>query len=310
MTEVLMSTRGFHVKSEDGRQLLEDVGRMFLTGYAYAAEARTIKDAEDRLEDIPRQFRGFAYEGAAMGFAIRDGLPLGRTDHFARFVQGRAQNHVYMAYVGIGWAMARLPKFRWRSITVADPLMRGLVLDGYGFHQAYFRTDKYVRQQYRDASFPWPQAGPQWFVEKAIDQGIGRAMWFVGGTDVEQVADMIDAFDADRREDLYCGAALAATYAGGVDESELREFLRRAGEARPEVAQASAFAATARVEADLVVSHTLLAARVLCGMTPDRAAEVCYDARTKKPFSDDIPAYEQWRQRIAAELVSTQEASP
>ncbi len=31
-------------------------------------------DAEERLEKIPRQFRGFAYEGAGMGFAVRDAL--------------------------------------------------------------------------------------------------------------------------------------------------------------------------------------------------------------------------------------------
>jgi len=56
------------------------------------------------------------------------------------------------------------------------------------------------------------------------DQGIGRAMWFVGGTDVELVATMIDKFPDHRRADLYSGAGLAATYAGGAHEQELRAF--------------------------------------------------------------------------------------
>jgi hypothetical protein len=310
-SQTLMSTRGFHVKNAVGQELLENVGRIFLTGYAAAAEAAAPTDAEVRLEEIPAQFRGFAYEGAAMAFAVRDGLPLGGSDHLARFLQGRAQSHVYMAYVGLGWAMARLPKFRWSRIVVDDPLMRGLVLDGYGFHQAYFRTDQYVHRQYRDpAVFRWPSAGPRWFVDKTIDQGVGRAMWFVGGTDPARVADLIDAFAPERHEDLYCGAALAATYAGGVDEDELRLFQHRSGAHRAQVAQGAAFAATARVVAGLVVPHTGLATRVLCGITPEQAADVCGNALPTGAVSTGIPPYEVWRRQIAAALPAGQEANP
>jgi hypothetical protein len=300
--ETLMSTRGFHVKDDQGRDLLETVGRMFLTGYALAAEARVPGDAEAGLEKIPDRFRGFAYEGAAMGFAVRDGLPLGRHDHFRRSLQGRAGDHVYMAYVGLGWALARLPKFRWRSVVVDDPLMRGLVLDGYGFHQAYFATDRYVHDQYREAEFGWPQSGPRW--ERCVDQGIGRAMWFVAGTDPVRVADLIDGFVPERRSDLYCGAALAATYAGGVDEAELRVFLSRAGEHGDVVAQGAAFAATARVVAGNVVPHTELAARILCGVTPAEAAEICHRALPAGPDPDGATPYEAWRRNISEALLA------
>ena len=73
-----------------------------------------------------------------MGWGIRDGLPFGHSHHVTDFLSSRAESHVYMVYVGVGWAMARLPRFRWRRVTVADPLMRWLVLDGFGFHQAYY----------------------------------------------------------------------------------------------------------------------------------------------------------------------------
>ncbi|WP_170210535.1 DUF1702 family protein [Saccharopolyspora antimicrobica] len=304
MSETKVSVRGFHEKTPEGTELLETVGRMFLTGYGYAAESRRPLDAEAQLEALPVRFRGFAYEGAAMGFAVRDGLPLGSRRSVAEFLTGRAGSHSYMVYVGVGWALARLPRFRWPAVTanVPDDLLRGLVLDGYGFHQAYFHPDKYVHGQYREPSFPWPADIGQAGIDEIIDQGIGRAMWFVGGADPDYVANLIDKFPKDRHSDLYSGAALAATYAGGVDERELKVFWDRAGEHRAFVAQASAFAATARSRAGLVVPHNELATRVLCGMSVADATDVSLRNQPDGPVGGDVPAYTVWRRRIAEEF--------
>lgn len=307
-----ITTRGFHDKSPEARELLETVGKMFLTGYAYAVEARTPAEAEQRLETLPRQYRGFAYEGAGMGFAMLDGLHFGHSHHVADFLDGRAGHHVYMVYVGVGWALARLPRFRWKAVTanVPDPLLRWLVLDGYGFHQAYFKTDKYVHRHFRERAFPWPAEGPRAYSDRVVDQGIGRAMWFVGGTDPHLVADMIDKFPEERRADLYAGSGLAASYAGGVNEEELWTFLRRAQNHVPQVSQGSAFAATARVEAGTVNEHTHLATRVLCGVTPQQAAEVSAAARLTLAMDGDVPGFELWRHQIAAGLVALQSVNP
>ena len=288
-SETLLSVRGFHEKTPEARDLLETVGRMFLRGYAYAAECREPEEAQERLEELPTRFRGFAYEGAGMGFAIRDGLPFGRHDLVETFLKGNARDHVYMVYVGVGWAMARLPRRRWPIVDVKDPLLRWLVLDGYGFHQAYFKTEKYVTQQFREPSFPWPADGPKWYSDQAIDQGIGRAMWFIAGTDPELLATMIDKFPRERHGDLYSGAGLAATYAGGVTEQELTSFAKHAGEHLPQVAQASAFAATARLEAGLVVPHTDLATEVLCGMSAVDAHNTSEATKPQPPYTGDVP---------------------
>lgn len=302
MNETKLSTRGFHEKSPEARDLLESVGGWFLTGYGHAAAAGRAAQAEAELERIPSRFRGFAYEGAGMGFAVRDGLPVGGGRHVERFLQGRAADHVYMVYVGVGWAMARVPRFRWKSMYTADPLLRWLVLDGYGFHQAYFRTDKYVRQQYQEPAFPWP--GPQWsaYSSRVIDQGIGRASWFVTGTDVTRVSDLFDSFAQERRPDLWAGVGLAATYAGGVGEPELALLWDRAGKYRPQLAQGSAFAASARVEAGLGNGHTELATRLLCGVTPAEATRICREARPVPVVDAEVPAYELWRTAIADRL--------
>jgi hypothetical protein len=283
---------------------------MFITGYGYSVEARSAAEAEERLEGLPQQFRGFAYEGAGMGATILDALPFARRTRLAEFLASRGGDaHVYTAYVGIGWAMARLPRFLWSRFEAPDPLLRWLVLDGYGFHQAYFRTGKYVHEQFQDEHFPWPAGDRTGYADHAIDQGIGRALWFVGGTAADVVADLIDAFPESRRGDLYAGAALAATYAGGADEDELRLFLERAGVHRGLVAQGSAFGAEARARGGVLMPHTELATRVFCETTPERAARICAETRPGPEAVGDMPAYEIWRQRIAGAFTSTKAES-
>ena len=298
-----LDVRGFREKNPAAKQRLETVGRTFLDGYARAAAASSPEDAEPGLESIPREFRGFAYEGAAMAFAIRDGLPGGRRDHVSRFLAGRGSDHVYMAYVGIGWAMARLPRFRWPDAAAHDPVLRWLALDGYGFHQAYFHTSRYVTEQFRDPDLSWPAGRGHQYTGRAVDQGIGRALWFVGGTDVDAVATLIEGFAPDRRSDLYSGAALAATYAGGSGEAELERFRDRARVHRAALAQGCAVGAEARVRAGLVIEHTGIATRVFCEATPEDAARICADTRPGISAEGDQPAYEVWRQATADRFV-------
>lgn len=270
----------------------------FLAGYAYAVEARSPLDAEESLETVPEQLRGFAYTGAAMGLAMLDGLPLPGDWHVVRFLAGRAHRYIHMTYMGVGCAMGRLPRFRWSKLAAPDPLLRWLVLDGYGFHQAYFRTQQYVMEHYREPRLPWAGGQHGWYAAHAVDQGIGRALWFVGGTDPHVVSDLIESFPAVRRPDLYSGVGHAATYAGGADETELSTLRERAGRCRAQLAQGSTFAAKARMRAGLVVPHTEVATRVFCGMTAEEATRVADDAVPERAITE-LPSYERWRQGIA-----------
>lgn len=299
IAETTLAKRGFHRKDAAAQQNLETVGAMFLRGYAHAVEARDQAQAREWLEEVPAAWRGFAYEGAGMGAAVLDGLPFGRTDNLARLLEGEGDRHVYMIYVGVGWAMARLPRFRWPSVEGFDPLLRGLVLDGYGFHQAYFHTRRYVHEHAQELPFPWPSDATAAHSHHAIDQGIGRALWFVGGTDVDVVAGLIGSFPADRQADLWAGTGLASTYAGGVTAGELRRLREHAGGNARWLAQASAFAAEARVLAGIPTEHTPVATGVLCGTTPEAAARLTHDARPARPDNTRVPAYETWRRDVA-----------
>lgn len=303
VSETRLAVRGFHVKSAAAQERLETVGETFVAGYAAAAEASRPPDAEETLESLPENYRGFGYEGAAMAFALRDGLPVGRRDHVATFLAGRAADHVYMAYVGVGWAMARLPRFRWPALHLADPLLCHLALDGYGFHQAYFKTRTYVYDQFQESRFPWPPGGPTDAVNEVIDQGIGRACWFVGGGAPDLVARILDRFPQHRRADLYSGAGLAATYAGGADVAELRHFRELCGPYQPNVAQGAAFAAQARLRAGLLGEHNEIATEVFCEASPAAAAKVTDEARAALPEPGGLHAFATWRQQISAAYV-------
>ena len=63
-------------------------------------------DVAARLDTVPREYRGFAYEGASMALAILDGMLPAGGKRLDRFVTGPAAHQVYTAHVGAGWAMA------------------------------------------------------------------------------------------------------------------------------------------------------------------------------------------------------------
>jgi len=299
--DVTLARRGFHASDEARRENLERVGNTFLDGFEYGITGRTIADVESSLEAVDRSFRGFAYEGCAMALAVRDGM-FSIRPWIRSFLAGRAREHVYMVYVGVGWAMARLPVFRWRAIMPDDDLLRWLALDGYGFHQAYFRTEQYVVNQHQARIPGWPSGD---YPNRAVDQGIGRALWFVNGSEPARVAGAIEQFAPARRGDLWSGAALASVYAGGADAGDLDEMVRLAGPYRSAAAQGAAFAAKARLLPGLVTPGTELGVKAHCGMSVEEAAAVTDEALNglKNHHDDQIPAYESWRRQIAARFV-------
>jgi hypothetical protein len=327
--------RGFYVGEPQARDHLEQIGRCFLTGLEYGMTVAGEHDIAARLETVSWEYRGFAYEGASMALATLDGLLPAGGKRLERFVAGPAAQQVYTAHVGAGWAMARLPRVLQSRVRPRDPLLRWLSLDGYGFHEAYFHTPLVVGRQQPPGILPgWRGCAAS--AAHVVDQGIGRALWFVCGADTSRLAGTIAGFPPGRHPDLWAGAGLAATYAGylpakataptevtvasaaGTDmampglagaqgtgvisgagaqgEALLRDLATRAGRYLPDVAQGAAFAAKARHLAGQVTTHTVIAVRVLCGMTVAQAARCTDEALPADPAAAD--AYQVWRHRI------------
>lgn len=309
--EVTFSRRGFHVGQPEARDYLEQVGCWFLKGLQYGMTIAGEQEIATQLETVPWEYRGFAYEGASMALAILDGMLPGQAGRLDKFIAGPAAHQTYTAHVGAGWAMARLPRPLRSRIRLRDPLLRWLALDGYGFHEAYFHTSRVVGE-HRPPRLVWIPAGSAQDAVHVVDQGIGRALWFVCGADVEYLFGTIAGFTPDRRADLWAGVGLAAAYAGApslavseghqelaaaqATERSIRELAARAGGYLPDVAQGAAFAAKARYRPGLVTSQTAIAVRVLCGMDVADAARCTDEARPSDPAI--AGAYQAWRNRI------------
>lgn len=300
--EATFARRGFRGGDVGVRQRLEQIGYSFIRGYNAALEESRPQELEQRLNAVELEFRGFAFEGAAMALALQDTLmPWKR--RFAAFVSGPGSAHVYMAHVGAGWVLARLRRRLKRPPKRLDPLLGWLALDGYGFHEGYFHWPRYVQNR----ASPNRLSG---YARRVFDQGLGRSLWFVEGADVARIPATIASFPEPRRADLWSGVGLACAYAGGADKAAIEALRESAGAYLPQAAQGAAFAAGARKRAGNPAAHTDLACRVLCGLSADDAARITDVTLENLPPDGDLPAYEVWRRRIQAHFASSQVPPP
>jgi enediyne biosynthesis protein E3 len=291
LSEASFPRRGFHWRDAAARTHLEHVGGSFLRGYNLGLEDCDGAVLTDGLEKVEHEFRGFAYEGAAMALALLDRLTPWKHTRLQLFIDGPASAHVYMAYVGAGWSLARIPIRAKSPLRKPHPLLRWLQLDGYGFHEGFFHWPKYVR----DLCPPRKLKG---YAARVFDQGLGRSLWFVAGADVEHIAATIERFPLTRRADLWSGLGLACAYAGGADRAGVEELRRLAGGYEKELAQGAAFAAATRLLAGNLTSNTETACEVLCGVSAAEAASITDAARLALNETESLPAFEVWRQRI------------
>jgi len=288
-----IARRGFHAKSPDSAAHFERIGATFVAGYHAALVEHRPEPLAQLLDETPRELRGFAYEGAAMALYLLDRLTPWRRDRWQRFLAGPGQAHVYMTHVGAGWTLGRLPLRPDRVRSQMDPLLGWLAIDGYAFHEAYFRTEPAVYRGVIPRSV-------QGYARSAWDQGLGRGLWFVDGADVKGVSLRIRRFPTDRHACLWSGIGLACAYAGGADENELSQLAVAAGDHQPSLAQGVTFAAKVRERAGNPAAHTELACRTICSMSAFDAARITDETLLDASPQGDLPAFEIWRRRIQA----------
>lgn len=289
-SEVTFARRGFSGAKPEVQARLEHVGTIFLVGYHAALQERELEALSGRLEQVVPEFRGFAYEGAAMALALLDAIAPG-SNRLAEFMAGPGKTHIYMLHVGAGWACARLPWLRWRIETFIrkfDPVLRWLVLDGYGFHQGYFHFKKPLNSALNRLSIG---------ARHVFYQGLGRSLWFVHGCDPQQISKSISSFPALYQGDAWSGIGLACAYAGGAASPALQELVSLAGCSDPALAQGAAFAAKARQLAGNEAAHTEQACAVLAGVKAKQAADLC-DRALEQVHRNSSSPYLQWRELI------------
>lgn len=290
--ETTVARRGFDVRDDEVCANLEKIGRIFTQGYHTALLVNDPDEAVRILEDgVDSADIGFAYEGAAMGFALLDMLIPWYGNRVSRFIVAADDAHTYMIHVGVGWAMARIPRRVDTVLKRLDPMLKWLAIEGYGFHETYFNAAEIVGKQIRPKRL-------KGYAKSAFDQGIGRALWFTHGSQPERIAAAIATFAPTRRASLWSGVGLAAAYAGGVPSTTLCSLRRAADIYRPALAQGVIFATRTRVRADNLVEHTEKACHVICGISVDEAVRLCDAVEPLADADTTKPAYEVWRREI------------
>ncbi|WP_158883430.1 DUF1702 family protein [Amycolatopsis anabasis] len=312
LSDVTFRRRGFPAIPSKSTEHLEAIPQAVLCGFEWGIDAHDLWEVRCRLDMVEPELRGFAYEGATMACTLLDALGRGRRTR--DLLRGPGQPHLLLAYIGIGFAMARLPRPLWKKVvpdledSMFHPTMSWLAVDGYGFDRAYFDTRRWVDEQRVPAAYPW-QGAPGYFL-RAVDQGIGRALWFIHGADASAVSAAVSRFAGARRADLWSGVGLAATFAGGCDADSLAWLRVDAGEHRAQLALGAVFAATARECAGFTPEHSELATATLTGLSVNDARALAAATAVHRTTDQATPPYELWRRGILAHFAGDSETVP
>ncbi|MEJ7806310.1 MAG: DUF1702 family protein [Telluria sp.] len=282
--ETSVGRRGFSADDPAVVARLEEIGAHFVDGYNHAIGACDIGELASALSAYERDNAGFVYEGAAMGVAIADFLTPGNS-FFGAYLEGPGAAHEYMAWVGLGWALARLPVAPERFLARYRNLNCWLALDGYGFHEGYFHWPKRIVAQRR------PRLSADGL--HVFDQGLGRSLWFVKGADPHLVASCIDTFSPDRQADLWAGVGLAAAYAGGTRPDVYNTLLLVGAAHACSLAQGVVFATQARQRAGSAVPHIEQACERILKLDVPSVAAIAVS--TIPDSGASLSHYQQWR---------------
>lgn len=293
--DTLFSKRGFRIGNTRTVQQLECIGQTFRNGYHSVLSLDSPLKVGQLIEaEISAEFRGFAFEGAAMAFMLLDILRPWSAGRFQKFINGPAKSHVYITHVGAGWVAGKLPFALPLLRRRLDELFYWLAVDGYGFSCGYFHTNRFIER----GALPRRVSG---YTARAFDQGLGRSLWFVHCAEPKLIAETIARFEPARQADLWSGVGLACCYAGGASREDIMTLCELSGDNLAQLAQGAAFAAKTRIAAGNPTDETQVACEVILRESVESAAQTTDDTlRAAKLLTPDSaapvePLYEIWR---------------
>lgn len=273
-------------------QHLKRAVRTAVAGYHLVLDDSRPATLVARLDEVDLAWRGYAYEGAAMGLTGLDCFVPTR-DRFGEYVEGPARQHAYMAHIGAGEALARLRRRPEPFLNrLSHPVLRWLVMDGYGFHEGFFRPDRHIIAQQVPGHLS-PNA------RRIFDQGIGRSVWFIAGADVDDISSILRVFPAHRRADLWLGVGVGCGYVGGISADEVRRLQRHSGDHCRQLAVGAAFVAKGRIQAGNLTPDTAMSAEILCRRSAHDAAVLVDDGFAAVEGARSTFAYGELQQTLA-----------
>lgn len=266
-----------------------------MQGFRATLEDDRFEVLMSRLNEVEEDWRGFAYEGVGLGLTVFDYFMPWRKSLQAFVARSNEAYHIPI-YIGAGLAFGRLGgrRIEWFVRRLAHPVLRWMVVDGYGFYRGFFSRQRFLIEQ----TEPKDLTG---YARHVFDQGMGRSIWFANGEDLERVVAMIASFPEARRADLWAGASFACAYAGSPMTRKALERMRVAAfPYQAQLAVAGTLAAKRRHSFGHLTPHTELACQVFCDLPGEMGARIANKALENIPFAEDASPYRIWRQRIVA----------
>jgi len=215
--------------------------------------AREVAEREGRstmlsehLASSNTYFRSVAFEGAAMGLALRD------VSIWKEFLAHEGESHAVQVHIGLGWALAE----QQQSVPVdAEWLDRDSVLDGYGYYHGLFRRRLSIRTQgipegLNDAQLP------------AFDRGMGRSIWYITKGDVEVLKRITDAFAENRQPNLWRGIGIAVAFVGACNDLLLGQVASASSTYGPQLLEGAQRALRSRTQAGTPTADAEYTARL------------------------------------------------
>jgi len=190
-------------------------------------------------------YRSVAFEGAAMGLALRD------ISQWQDFLSNEGVKHSVQVHIGLGWALAEQQRPVPEKQAWPDP---DSVADGYGYYHGLFRRRLTIRTQGIPDTMDMT-------LLSGFDRGVGRSMWYICKGDVEQLRTMATAFPESRHSALWLGVGIAVAFLGGCSDALLEEVALASSIHRPQLLEGAhralasrAFAETPTQDAERAVS--------------------------------------------------------
>ncbi|SDZ40520.1 DUF1702 family protein [Bacillus sp. 166amftsu] len=158
---------------------------------------------------FPSYYKGFAYEGAGMGFGIRASLSTNKAKAFEKYITKLSPLHKYQFYVGLGWWLLIRYGFqeskyeKWFEKLNAKYCL--IALDGVGFRTGLYslKNDNESFQQFEHLKTEY---------QRVCFQGFGRSIWFQSEFQIEESLKRIEFVPEKYKEDALSGLGLAVAY--------------------------------------------------------------------------------------------------
>ena len=288
----LLARRDFKLPDGPASERLRQMEQIFTIGLLCSVQQQDPSAIDATEYGIAPEDTCVFYEGAAMGLTILDLLTPWKKDRWQTLLEGNGAPHKFVMHVGMGMGIARLNQRIGNRLQKLDPLLRWLVIDGYGFHHGYCNSKQFVRKQAR--------AGGRVrcsFSSRVFDQGLGRAIWFVEAGCPQNIAKAIKKFSSNRQPDLWIGIGVAASHAG-ADPTTLKELKSISGKYFEYLAQGTAFGAAVRHDTGVVPAHTSDACMELLNSTPELAHSLVLVQSHQLAISARDQHYDRWQRHI------------